>query len=138
MPVRSLRSWMELPVARIAKAKPVVVADLSPAALKAVFKAHPFERFPVVIDGKLTGVLTRVEGEAALAAGREPRLDPAVVCGPELSVREVENRLIESPSHIVLIVEEGADGGAVRVISLLTLHDVLRAEILQAREHETE
>ncbi len=138
MPVRSLRSWMELPVARIASAKPVAITNLAPEALREVFKKHPFERFPVVLNGELVGVLTRVEGEDALADQREPRLDPPVVCTADMPVREVENRLIESPSHIVIVTDGGANKTGGRMLTLLTLHDVLRAEILQAREHETE
>jgi CIC family chloride channel protein len=138
MPVRSLRSWMELPVARIASAKPVALTDLSPVARREALQQHRFERFPVVLNGALAGVVTRLELEDSLTDGRKPRLDPPVVCTADMSVREVEGRLIESPSHLVLIVEgkRGSTGG--RLMTLLTLHDILRAEILQAREHETE
>lgn len=138
MPVRSLRSWMELPVARIAAAKPVAITDLAPTAMREVLAKHRFERFPVVLNGEVAGVVTRVEAEDALADGRAPRLDPPVVATADLSVRDVESRLIESPSHIVLIVEGKRDHTSGRLLSLLTLHDILRAEILQAREHETE
>ena len=138
MPIRSLRSWMELPVARIASTKPVAVTDLTPAARREMLAKHRFERFPVVLSGELAGVVTRVELEDSLTDGRDPKLDPPVVCTADMSVREVESRLIESPSHIVLIAEGKKGRVDGKLLSLLTLHDILRAEILKAREHETE
>ena len=138
MPVRSLRSWMEMPVSRIATARPVAITDLAPDALRGVLAKHAYERFPVVLEGKLAGVLSRVEGEDALADARFPRLDPAMTCTLDTSVREVERRLIESPGHIAILVDGAGPGGEAPMVSLLTLHDLLRAEIVHARETETE
>lgn len=138
MPVRSLRSWMELPVARIVTSKPVAITDLAPGALREALARHPFERFPVILGERLAGILTRAEGEDALADGREPRLEPPVVCTAEMRIRDVESLLIESPSHVVIIVDGSGETAGRRMIGLLTLHDILRAEILHAREQETE
>ncbi|MBE2212881.1 MAG: chloride channel protein [Opitutaceae bacterium] len=142
MPVRSLRSWMETPVSRVATARPVVLTDLSPAVLREALAQHRYERFPVVLDGRVAGVVSRIEAEDALSDGRPPRLDPACVCALETPVRDVERRLIESAGHLAVIVDPGAVAGAdvnsAPIVGLLTLHDLLRAEILHARETETE
>jgi CIC family chloride channel protein len=141
MPLRSLRSWMELPVARIANFSPVVVRDLAPESLRELLATHRFERFPVLEGNKLAGVLARSEAEAAIAAGRAPRLDAAVTCAAEMPVRQIESLLIEAPGHVVIVTEKKpgeSDELEPRVIGLVTLHDILRAEIMHAREHETE
>lgn len=87
-----------------------------------------FDRFPVAQpDGLPLGILTRAEAQAAVAK-RAPRLVPAPTCRREATVRQAQSLLIESPAGMVLIVA-GVDG---RVIGLLTLHDLLRAEFALA------
>jgi len=53
-----------------------------------------------------------------------PQLMPAPTCRREATVRDAQTLLIESPAGMVVIVA-GVDG---RVIGLVTLHDLLRAE----------
>ena len=61
---------------------------------------------------------------AALAENKAPRLTPPVLCGPEMSVREVGALLMESSAGMVLIRQhQDADISAV-----VTLHDLLRAQ----------
>ncbi|OYU99858.1 MAG: hypothetical protein CFE26_24915 [Verrucomicrobiales bacterium VVV1] len=129
-----MRTWLELPVARIANFSPVIVSDLSPATLRALFATHRHERFPVVVDRQLIGVLSRRTAEAALAAGLAPPLEPAAHCTAETPLREVQTRIINSTSQFAVVLDhEGPEG---RVVGLLTLHDILRAEMLFAREQE--
>lgn len=135
VPPRSLRTWMEVPVARIANFSPVLATDLGAGAVRALLDAHRLARFPVVIDGQLTGVLERREAEAALAGGRAPRLETAASCLADTPLREVQARLIEAPNHFMVVVDRLTEGG--RPIGVLTLHDILRAEMLFAREEET-
>jgi CIC family chloride channel protein len=59
-----------------------------------------------------------------MAENRLPRLMPALTCRREATVRQAQSLLIESPAGMVVIVA-GVDG---RVIGLVTLHDLLRAE----------
>lgn len=124
VPPRSLRTWMELPAARIANFSPVVVTDPSPDALRVFLASHPHDRFPVVTDNRLAGVVTRQEAVAALAAGRSPALEPAVTCSPATPVREVATRIVDSPSGLVIVV--GPNGG---VNAVITMHDLLRAQM---------
>ena len=134
VPPRSLRTWMELPVARIANFSPVVATSLSPEALRDLLTTHRHERFPVVVDSRLVGVIGRRATEAALAAGRTPVPEPAAICTAKTSLREIQTRIIESPSQFAVVVDQ--EGPESRVVGLLTLHDILRAEMLFAREQE--
>lgn len=124
VPPRSLRTWMELPCARIANFSPVVVRDGSAAALPGFLSAHAFDRFPVVQEGRLAGVLTRKEAVAALAEDRAPVLEAAVTCTPATTVREVAARIVESPSGFIVLL--GQNGG---VNAVITLHDLLRTQV---------
>jgi len=126
-PPRDLLSWQQSLVADILTDKPVVVADLAPAALQTLLKSHPYERFPVVQDGKPMGVLTRKEAQAALAEKRPPMPEPITTCRADQTIRDLQTLLINSTTQFVVVVD---DHGAVR--GVITLHDLLRAEVQKA------
>ncbi len=123
-PPLDLQSWQNLPVAAIANPRPVLLTSLEPEMLKEAVAGHPYAYFPVVIDGRLTGVAGRRELLAALAAGTAPELHPAVTCHAEQTVREVGNAFIASPANIVVVVDPKSDA----VTGIITLHDLLRAQ----------
>ena len=131
VPPRSLRTWMELPAARIANFSPLVISDLAPEALRNFLRDHPHDRFPVVVDGRLAGVLTRTAAVDALAQGRPPVLEPAVTLTPATPVREVAARIVDSPSGLIVVV--GPNGGANAVI---TMHDILRIQMNFANDQQ--
>lgn len=86
----------------------------------------------MVEHDRLTGVLTRREAESALAATRAPLREPAVACRPNTPLREVADLIVGSPSGILVVQDEvGATG---RVIAVITMHDILRAQKIFARE----
>ncbi|WP_217494394.1 chloride channel protein [Nibricoccus aquaticus] len=134
VPPRSLRTWMELPVARIANFSPVTITELVPEKLRTFLATHRHDQFPVVIEGKLVGVLSRRACEEALAGGRAPTPQNATICTAETTLRQVQTLMIESAGQLVVVVDQS--GVEARVIGLLTLHDILRAEMVFAREQE--
>ncbi len=125
VPPRDLRAWHQLPASTIANLHPVTAGDLSEAAVRKLLAEHPFKTFPVVETGKLIGVLRREEALAALSQRRPPKLAPAVTCLPTQSIREIEILLIESATHVLVLVDQQAG----KVVGVLTLHDLLRAEV---------
>jgi CIC family chloride channel protein len=127
-PPRDLQSWQQLPVSAIANFRPLIIRDLAPAKLQEVLKSHPYQRFPVVQEDKLTGILARREAEAALRDNRAPKLEIAATCLPQQTVRNLQALLVESPGNFVVVVDE--DGG--KILGILTLHDLLRAEVEKA------
>jgi CBS domain-containing protein len=100
-----------------------------PAQPRELLKSHPFQRFPVLREGKPVGVLTRKEAEAALAENRAPKLEPLVSCLPHHTIGDLQHKLIDSTSLMVLVLDE--PGG--RLIAVVTLHDLLRAEVSIAK-----
>lgn len=126
-PPRDLQSWQQLPVALILTKNPVVITDLASAAVEQALKAHPYERFPVVKEGALAGILTRREALAAIAANRPPTLEPATTCRPADTILELQKLLIDSTTQFVVVTDEK---GAVQ--GVITLHDLLRAQVQKA------
>ncbi|HLH55966.1 MAG TPA: chloride channel protein [Verrucomicrobiae bacterium] len=128
VPPRDLQAWQQLPISAIATFHPVIVEELSPLKIGDLLRAHPYQRFPVVVEGRPIGILTRKEAEAAVAAKREPRVEPPVTCLPEQTIRQLQSKLIESSSLMVVLVDQPAG----KILGLVTLHDLLRAEVAMA------
>ncbi|MGE3310376.1 MAG: chloride channel protein [Limisphaerales bacterium] len=129
-PPRDLHSWQQLPVSAIANFKPVLAEDLDPARLEALLASHPYERFPLVQEKSLVGILLRNEIAAALKAGRTPSTVRPATCLRDQTVAELQLSLIESESHLVVVLDRA--GG--EIIGLITLHDLLRAEAAMAQK----
>jgi CIC family chloride channel protein len=129
IPPRDLQGWRQLPVSAITNFQPIVASDLAGNSLREMLANHPFQRFPVVENGRLAGILTRKEATAALQEGRAPHLDPATTCLPAQSIGQLQQLLIDSTTLFVVIVDQPKG----RVLGIITLHDLLRAEQNYAR-----
>jgi CIC family chloride channel protein len=130
MPPRDLRSWQETQVSRAANFRPILIRSLDPATLKKTLAESAHNRFPVVIDLKLRGVITREHMQRVIDFGEAPMIDPVATCRREATIRDIQHRIIESPANMVVII-----GGLDEVpIGIMTLHDILRAEILFTKE----
>jgi CBS domain-containing protein len=128
VPPRDLREWQERPVTTLMTPRPVVATSLEAEALRKLLRSHPYERFPVMLEGRLSGVLTRQEAETAWKERRPPRLQRASVCGPTTSIREAQRLLLDSPLGMLVV----CDGSGRVPVGILTLHDLLRAQIAWA------
>ncbi len=126
-PPRDLQSWQQSLVAGILTDKPVFIAGLAPAMIQQTLKAYPYERFPVIQDGKPTGILTRKEAQAALAEKRPPKLEPVTSCRADQTIRDLQTLLIHSTTQFVVVLD---DSGS--LLGVITLHDLLRAEVQKA------
>ena len=124
-PPRDLKSWQNLPVSVIANFKPVVVNDLSEAALNGLLAKHPYSRFPVVLDSQLKGIVTRRAIEVALGQRTAPAILPGIVCAPTQPVHTAANMMIESPVGMLLLTDPSTGS----IAGLITLHDLLRAQV---------
>lgn len=123
-PPRDLKSWEELPVSAIANFKPVVASSLASSALRELLDQHPYSHFPVVENGELKGVLARSEALLALKERRAPHLEEELRASTETPIHEIQLKLVESGSGLVVLLDPGQG----RVVGLVTLHDLLRRQ----------
>lgn len=128
-PPHDLHSWQQLPVSAIASFRPVMLRSLDSAEIQALLKAHPYQRFPVEQNDRLAGILARKEADLAQAENRAPKLEPATTCRREQTIRDLQHLLIESASQFVVVLDR-PEG---KVIGLVTLHDLLRAEVEKSK-----
>ncbi len=129
LPPRDLQSWQKLPVSTIANFQPVTLNSLEPAAVEKILKVHAFANFPVMQEGRLIGIATRAELAEAFAEKRPPKLAPVVRCQPRQTIRELQALLIESPTGMAVV----CDAANANLLGLVTLHDLLRAQINAAQ-----
>jgi len=123
-PPRDLQSWGQLPVSAIANFQPVLCVSLAENDLRKNLAAHPYRQFPVVLNGRLTGVLTRDDAVSAFTEKRDVRLKSATICLRDENIGRLQQLLIESDTQIVFVLDR-PDG---QVVGLVTLHDLLRAQ----------
>lgn len=130
MPPRDLRSWQQTPVSRAANFRPILIRSLDIETLKTTLLGSDHERFPVVIDLKLKGIISRENMQQVIELGAEPKIDSVATCRREATIRDIQHLIIESPSNMVVII-----GGLDEVpIGIMTLHDILRAEIMFTKD----
>ncbi len=128
IPPRDLDSWQSLPVSTIANFKPVTLPIDDAAAMKDVLLQHRYQTFPVIGEKKIAGLVSRIEAEAALAEQRAPTLQTPTLCLPHQTINDLQNLLVESALHFVVILDK-PEG---RMIAVITLHDLLRAQMALA------
>lgn len=125
IPPRDMQSWQQLPVSAIANFHPVVARGLDGAEFKNLIPNHPYRYFPILQPGKPPLLVSRKEAEAAIAERRPAHGEPAVTCLPSQTIRELQLLLVESNHAMVLVLDEPAG----KVLGLVTLHDLLRAQV---------
>jgi len=124
VPPRDLRSWQNLPISAIAQFQPTILADLDSTLLAGILDKTPYQRFPVVRDGKLDGILLRTEIERAGEERRGVNLLPAVCARPSQTIRECQALLIGSVCGLIVITDQPRG----IPLAVVTLHDLLRAQ----------
>jgi CIC family chloride channel protein len=127
LPPRDLQSWQKLPISAIANFQPVVLNSTEPAEMEKILREHSFAHFPMIRDGVPVGFVSRVELAEALAEKRPPQSSPIVRCEPRQTIRELQALLLESASGVAAV----CDGP--KLLGIVTLHDLLRAQINAAQ-----
>jgi chloride channel protein, CIC family len=133
VPPRDLKSWQSLPVSAVTNFDAAAITDTSPEAVKALLEKHRFARFPIVEEDRATGIVTRSELEESLQEQRPFKAAPLAKCYVYQSVRELQRCLIESSDGMVAVLDRPRG----RLLGIVTLHDLLRAEVAAARNTES-
>jgi len=129
-PPRDLQSWNEWPVSAVSNFSPVVLTSLDREAVQKTLDSHPYLQFPVILDGEIKGVLSRMQMEDMVTTGKRPSIIPATTCKRTQNIGELQMLLIDSPSQIVLVLDDTGKN----VVGLVTLHDLLRCQTAIAHD----
>lgn len=129
-PPKDLTGWRNLPVQAIASPSPVVLTDLSRQAMSEAVRKYPYNVFPVVIDGRLEGLLSRksIMDSLRSATYSPPELQRAVTCFPAQTVSEVGDKFLETPVNVLVLVDPTDSS----IMGIITMHDLIRAQAAMA------
>jgi CBS domain-containing protein len=83
-----------------------------------------------VLPDKPPQILARREVELALAEKRPVRTETAVTCLTSQTIRELQLLFMEANQGLVLVLDK--PGG--KILGLVTLHDLLRAQVSLGKE----
>ncbi|MBV9491986.1 MAG: chloride channel protein [Verrucomicrobia bacterium] len=120
IPPRSLAALQNRPVASIANFSPVYAVSLDRAAVAKLFAAVPYRHVPLVLDGKVAGVISR--NEVLNTEHPTVRREPAICVAPSATIREAVQQMVNESQELVLLTDV-PDG---KLLGIVTLHDVLR------------
>jgi CIC family chloride channel protein len=131
MPPRDFREWERYPVSAIATYEPAKVESLEKRSLQSSLDRFPYARLIYQNDRHPPGIILRQEiAESLLHSGDVP-VHACPTCLRSDPISKVQHQLVDSLHGIVLVLDQDAG----RVIGLLTLHDLLRAQQNFAAQH---
>ena len=133
VPPRDLKSWQSLPVSIVTNFHPVAMESTDSNDILEHLKKHRYARFPWIKDHQVAGIVTRKELERSVMENRPPEIQTASTCYVYQSVRELQRVLIESNEGLVAVLDRPRG----RLLGVVTLHDLLRAEVAAARNTES-
>ncbi len=123
-PPLDIKGWQNLPISSIANPHPIVVDNLDESHLQPILDNHPYNCFPILLENNEVGVITRDHMESIIAHKTVPEIPKAVFCHPDQTVKDVGNKFIESPSGVIIVIDEKTGD----ITGIVTLHDLLRAQ----------
>lgn len=123
-PPRNLQAWQAIEAGHLMGGKLVAFDTVTAEEGRRILESCPYRCFPVKENGVLAGVVSREEIKSFIKTGHAPRIELAVTCHPDQTIRDLAERFIQSPTGVLVVVEK--DSGC--VLGILTLHDLLRAQ----------
>jgi chloride channel protein, CIC family len=123
-PPVDIHSWQNLPISVIASPKIASLKDLSPGQMRNALEIYPYSAFPVISDGKLSGIVSREEMQNSLKTGVVLKAHESGTCFSDQTVKEVGNKFIEYDIHVLVVLDR--ESGAIK--GIITLHDLIRAQ----------
>ena len=122
IPPRSLVTLQSRSVSTLANFSPVFASSTDRDELEKLCASHPYQKFPLVKDGQLVGVIDR-EKLLSNQLSSIP-VDAAEAISADSSIREAIARMVDKSANL-LVVFSGTENTP---IGIVTLHDVLRLQ----------
>jgi chloride channel protein, CIC family len=122
IPPRSLASLHNRAISTVANFSPVFARTTGREELEKLLDEFPYQEFPLLIDGRLVGLLNR----NALLGGRtvEQAQKPSETVHPDATIREAVSKMIDKSASLLVVVSQ-PEGTP---IGIVTLHDIMRLQ----------
>jgi chloride channel protein, CIC family len=126
IPPRSFASLQTRPISTLANFSPIFASSSDRNELERLCDEHPYQKFPLVMDGQLLGLIDRkgvLSGPSANIS-----VEPAETVPADATIKEAVAKMVEK-SRSLLVVLSTAENVP---IGIVTLHDVLRLQQQQS------
>ena len=122
MPPRSLASLQSRPVSTLANFSPIFANSTDRRELERLCAEHPFQQFPLVIDGQLVGLINRSKILSSQSSTIET--EPARAIPAHSTIKEAVATMVENSMSLLVVLSTTEN----TPIGIVTLHDVLRLQ----------
>ncbi len=122
IPPRSFSSLQSRAISTVANFSPVFATSTHGEHLEKLMGEFPYQAFPLVIDGKLVGLLDRAAFTRSQSV--EQSRKPAETLPPDATIKEAVSKMIDHSVSLLVLVSQSDE----KPIGIVTLHDVIRLQ----------
>jgi chloride channel protein, CIC family len=122
IPPRSLASLQSRPISTLANFSPIFASSTDRDELERLCVEYPYQQFPLVMDGKLVGLIDR----SKVSSNQSPKIAPvpAQAIPAHSTIREAVAQMVENSMSLLVVLSTTEN----KPIGIVTLHDVLRLQ----------
>jgi chloride channel protein, CIC family len=122
IPPRSLASLQHRPISMLANFSPIFASSTDRDELERLCTEHPYQQFPLIIDGQLVGAINRNK----ILGGQSPKIevDPAEAIPAHATIKEAVAKMLGTSVSLLVVLSATKNNP----IGIVTLHDVLRLQ----------
>jgi chloride channel protein, CIC family len=128
IPPRSLATLQNRPISTLANFSPVFADSPDRSELERLCAEYPYQKFPLVMDGQLLGLIDRKEIRNSQSA--QISVEPAHAVLADATIREAVAKMVANSMSLLVVLSTAEN----TPIGIVTLHDVLR---LQQQQSDT-
>jgi CIC family chloride channel protein len=122
IPPRSLASLQGRPISTLADFSPIFAGSTDRDKLERLCAEHPYQQFPLVMDGQLLGLINRNAVLSSQSAAIE--IGSAGAISAHSTIREAVAKMVENSMSLLVVLSTTGN----TPIGIVTLHDVLRVQ----------
>src|SRR5262249_10966459 len=121
-PPRSLAALQSRPISTLANFSPIFAGSTNRDELERLCTEHPYQQFPLIIDGQLIGAINRNK----ILGSQSPTIevDPAEGIPAHSTIREAVAKMVGNSMSLLVVLSATEN----TPIGIVTLHDVFRLE----------
>lgn len=123
-PPIDIQGWQNLPISVIMNPKVAYAASLENSEIERCIDEYPYKVFPLIIDGKLEGILGREEIKQAISIEQLPPVHRSGICYSNETLKEIGNRFIEFDFYVLVVFDRESGN----ICGIVTLRDLIRAQ----------
>ena len=126
MPPRSLVSLQNRPISTLANFSPIFARTTDRDELQRLCAEYPYQQFPLVVDGKLVGLIDR--NKILNNQSSKIEVELAWALPAHTTIRKAVATMVENSMRLLVVLSTSEN----TPIGIVTLHDVLRLQNQQS------